>query len=69
MGRSAYDAAHPVVDNGGMHDRALHLIDECLSEDWVDSWAAGVIVEIEAYLAKHAAFDAYLGEHDLADAA
>ena len=69
MGRSAYDCGHAVVDNGGMDDRALHLIDECLSEDWVDSWAAGVIVEIEAYLAKHAAFDAYLGEHDLADAA
>ncbi len=52
-----------------MHDGAFHRIDECLSDEWVDSWAAGVIVEIEAYLAKHAAFDAYLGEHDLADAA
>ncbi len=52
-----------------MDDRAVHRIDECLSEDWVDSWAAGVIVDVEAYLAKHAAFDAYLGEHDLADAA
>jgi hypothetical protein len=69
MGRSAYGRGKAMVDNGGMDDRALHRIDECLSEDWVDSWAAGVIVEIEAYLAKHAAFDAYLGEHDLADAA
>jgi hypothetical protein len=69
MGRSAYDPARAVVDNAGMDDRALHRIDDCLSEDWVDSWAAGVIVEIEAYLAKHAAFNAYLGEHDLADAA
>ena len=52
-----------------MDDRGFHPIDDCLSEDWVDSWAAGVIFEVEAYLAKHAAFDAYLGEHDLADAA
>jgi hypothetical protein len=53
-----------------MDERALHRIDECLSEDWVDSWAAGVIVEVEAYLAKHAAFDAYLdGRQQLADAA
>ena len=52
-----------------MDERTFHRIDECLSEDWVDSWAAGVIVEIEAYLAKHAAFGAYLDEHDLADAA
>jgi hypothetical protein len=69
MGRSAYDPAHAMVDNGGMDDRALHRIDDCLSEDWVDSWAAGVIVEIEAYLAKHAAFDAYLDEQNFADAA
>ena len=37
----------------------MHPIDEYLSEDWIARWAREVVAEIEAYLAKHAAFDAY----------
>jgi hypothetical protein len=42
-----------------MSERQLHPIDEYLSEDWIADWANEVVGEIETYLAKHAAFDAY----------
>ena len=38
----------------------LHLIEEDLSETWVEEWAQGGVVEIEGYLAKHLAFLSYL---------
>ncbi|MBA2536342.1 MAG: hypothetical protein H0V20_02775 [Actinobacteria bacterium] len=47
-----------------MSEHGLHLIDDCLSEDWVDAWAADVVRQIEDYLGKHAAFEAFLGEDD-----
>jgi hypothetical protein len=40
----------------------LHLIEDDLQTSWVELWAAGGIREIEAYLAKHLAFLAYLDE-------
>ena len=49
-----------------MPDRDLYLIDEYLSEDWITAWVAGVIGEIETYLGKHAAFDAFLDGDELA---
>jgi hypothetical protein len=45
-------------------DDRLHRIDECLSEDWVDAWAGDVVAQVEAYLAKHAAFEAFLADAD-----
>jgi hypothetical protein len=42
-----------------VRERRLHPIDDYLSEDWIAEWAREVVGEIEAYLAKHAAFDAY----------
>jgi hypothetical protein len=45
-------------------DDGLHLIDECLSEAWIEGWAGDVVQEIEVYLGKHAAFEAFLGEDD-----
>ncbi len=51
-----------------MDTSALDRIDEWLSESSVDGSIAGVIGEVEAYLAKHAAFDAFLAEQDYADA-
>lgn len=42
-----------------MRDRELHSIEEYLSEDWIAEWAREVVGDVEAYLAKHAAFDAY----------
>jgi hypothetical protein len=46
-----------------MDDRGtVHLIEEDLKVSWVETWAAAGIREIEAYLAKHLAFLAYLDE-------
>jgi hypothetical protein len=43
-----------------VRDDRLHVIDECLSEDWVETWAGEVGRQIEEYLGKHAAFEAFL---------
>jgi hypothetical protein len=39
---------------------ALHLIEDDLSETWVDHWARCGVEAIEDYLEKHLAFLAYL---------
>ena len=49
-----------------MSDYGWHPIDEYLSEDWIEAWAQEVVRAIEAYLGKHAAFDAFLGDDDSA---
>ena len=45
-----------------MSERGLHIIEDDLSETWVEDWAAVGLSEIEALLAKHAAFLGYLEE-------
>ena len=47
-----------------MDDRGVHRIDEYLSEDWIDAWARDGLRRIEDYLAKHAAFEAFLDGGD-----
>jgi hypothetical protein len=42
-----------------MSERQLHPIDDYLAEDWIADWASEVVGQIEVYLAKHAAFDAF----------
>jgi hypothetical protein len=43
-----------------MSDRGLHHIENDLAESWIEDWAAVGLSEIEALLAKHAAFLGYL---------
>jgi hypothetical protein len=43
-----------------MSDRGLHRIEADLEESWLEDWAGVGIAELESYLAKHAAFLAYL---------
>jgi hypothetical protein len=43
-----------------MSERGFHLIVDDLSETWLEDWAGAGVAEIEAYLAKHAAFLAFL---------
>ncbi len=50
----------PDDDHRGMSDRGLHHIADDLAETWVEDWAAVGLAEIEALLAKHAAFLGYL---------
>jgi hypothetical protein len=47
-----------------MRDDRLEMIEDCLSEDWLTEWADEVVREVEDYLRKQAAFEAFLGEED-----
>ena len=48
-----------------MSERGLHRIEDDLSETWLEDWAGAGVAEIEAYLAKHAAFLAFLDSDDV----
>jgi hypothetical protein len=43
-----------------MSERGLHQIEDDLSDTWLEDWAGAGVAEIEALLAKHAAFLRYL---------
>jgi hypothetical protein len=43
-----------------MSDRGFHSISDDLSDTWLEDWAGAGVAEIEAYLAKYAAFLAFL---------
>jgi hypothetical protein len=60
MGRSAHVPTLPNPDHHGMNDRGLHLIEDDLSDSWVEDWAGVGVRELEALLAKHAAFLGFL---------
>ncbi len=40
----------------------LHVVEDGLSETWIEDWAAGGVEAIEDYLAKHLAFLSYLDD-------
>jgi hypothetical protein len=63
MGRSAHAAVRLHVDHPGMDDcGTLHLIEDDLSETWVEDLAREGVDAIESYLAKHHAFLTFLDE-------
>jgi hypothetical protein len=63
MSRSAHERVRPRFDDHDqMSDRGLHTIEDDLSDTWLGDWAGAGIAELEAYLAKHAAFLAFLEE-------
>jgi hypothetical protein len=43
-----------------MSERGLHRIEDDLSDSWIEDWAGAGVAEIEALLAKHAAFLTFL---------
>jgi hypothetical protein len=45
-----------------MSDRNLHRIEDELGERWLEEWAGEGVCAIEAYLAKHLAFETFLGD-------
>ena len=49
---------------GPMSERGLHQIEDDLSETWLEDWAGAGVAEIEALLAKHAAFLSFLDAQD-----
>jgi len=53
-----YVFAVPADTPGIVIDR--YTIDDYLSESWIERWVDDVVSEVEDYLGKHAAFDAFL---------
>jgi hypothetical protein len=43
-----------------MSDRGFHRVEDELGESWLEHWLESGLRQLEAYLAKHAAFLAYL---------
>jgi hypothetical protein len=43
-----------------MSERGLHQIEDDLSDTWLEDWAGAGVAEMEALLAKHAAFLRFL---------
>jgi hypothetical protein len=43
-----------------MSDGNLHRIEDELGERWLEEWAVEGVLAIEAYLAKHQAFQSFL---------
>jgi hypothetical protein len=61
MSRSAHGAVRPACRYLVlMSERGLHQIEDDLNETWLEDWAGAGVAEIEALLAKHAAFLRYL---------
>ena len=51
------------VDHAHMSERGLHRIEDDLAETWLEDWAGAGVAEMEDFLAKHAAFLAFLESH------
>jgi hypothetical protein len=47
-----------------LSERGLHRIDDDLSEAWLESFVAGGLDDVEAYLRKHADFQSFLEDRD-----
>jgi len=63
MGRMAHVAVRRAVDDLRMDDPGvLHRIEDDLSETWLEEFAADGVQALEAYLAKHLAFQSFLDE-------
>ena len=45
-------------------ERGLHRIEDDLHETWLEDWAGAGVAEIEAYLAKYAAFLSFLDSQE-----
>lgn len=52
------------ADHSSMSERGLHAIADDLSDTWLEDWVGAGVSEIEEYLAKHAAFLAFLDSND-----
>ncbi len=55
-----YPRGRKPIIRSKMSERGFHTIADDLSETWIEDWAAVGLAELEALLAKHAAFLGYL---------
>ena len=53
-------------DHSSMDERNIYEIQDDLTENWLEDWAGVGVAEVEAYLAKHAAFLSYLETREAA---
>ena len=53
-------------DHSPMDERSLYEIQDDLTDTWLEEWAGNGVAEVEAYLAKHAAFLSYLETREAA---
>jgi len=61
MGRTAHAAVRPGADDASMELRGqLHHIEDDLRDGSFEDWAGSGVEALEAYLAKHVAFQSYL---------
>jgi hypothetical protein len=55
----------PPADNRAtLSEHGLHRIDDDLSDDWLEAFAAAGLDDVEAYLRKHADFQSFLEDRD-----
>jgi hypothetical protein len=54
----------PADNRATLSEHGLHRIDDDLAEDWVATFAAAGLNEVEAYLRKHADFQTFLEDRD-----
>ena len=47
-----------------MSELGFHRIEDDIAGSWLEDWAASGIVEIDAFLAKHADFQRYLAARE-----
>jgi hypothetical protein len=57
-------SATPADNRATLSEHGFHRIDDDLAEDWVESFAAAGLDEVEAYLRKHADFQTFLEGRD-----
>jgi hypothetical protein len=57
--------AAPAADNRAtLSEHGLHRIDDDLAEDWLETFVAAGLDEVEAYLRKHSDFQSFLEDRD-----
>ena len=66
LGRSAHVNVRSEGDHRHMEKRDWHRIEEDLSDGWFEKWASDGLRELEAYLAKYAAFFSFLAAREAA---
>jgi hypothetical protein len=55
----------PAADNRAtLSEHGLHRIDDDLAEDWLETFVAAGLDEVEAYLRKHSDFQSFLEDRD-----
>ena len=58
------DSAAAADNRATLSEHGFHRIEEDLAEDWLESFIAEGLDEVEAYLRKHSDFQTFLEDRD-----